>query len=850
MENFEWTDSSRVYSYQIENQQIENKFHQITSEISSILYQVTYYKNSFIECNYISPNCADLLKVKSLEIQGDIQNLISLMHPADQKSFQESLQLAQQTLHNWYWEGRIGLPDGKYKRFQSFSKIEHQCTERVIFNGLFIPVIDHKSAFIDSRENFGDRILQDNPVNPSSQLSEQNLKSLQEKLTLLKQRNPLPIIEWNTALEIIGWNPAAEKLFAYSEREVLGLQVTEAIVLKSDRLQTSKMLAQFLEQKVEANNVSKNLTKDGKVIICQWYSIPILDCDCQVISIVSIVQDVTKVKSFETALRENEKIYQQILDAIADMVLVKGAKSRIIWANKAFRDYYGMSEEQLQDTIDAPFNEPDYTLQYIKDDAYVFETGQTLEILQEPVTKHDGEVRLFHTIKSPIFNEQGQVMMTVGVSRDIRDRLEANKEQAKLLAIIEAAPDFISTADLTGRVLYFNQAARKMLGIKEEESFEGRHLSQNHPTWANELIANQGVPQSVLLGSWVGETALLGADGKEIPLSQLIIAHKSPDGELEYFSTVARDISELKAAEEALRQKAQDLEHTLKELQYTQTHLIQNEKMSSLGQLVAGVAHEINNPTSFIYSNIEPANEYINNLLELIQLYQQYYPNPPQVIQDRIESIDLEFLMADLVKLLSSMKMGADRIKKIVLSLRNFSRMDEAEYKTVDIHSGIDSTLVILEHRFKAQHNRPAIEIIKEYGHLPLVECYPGQINQVFMNILVNALDALEERDSKRSIEQIQQTPSTIRIRTEVSDPKQILITFADNGPGIPENVLKRLFDPFFTTKPVGIGTGLGLSISYQIIVDKHQGKFTCLSTPGQGAEFQIEIPIKLTSTS
>ncbi len=680
------------------------------------------------------------------------------------------------------------------------------------------------------------------------QLAEQDLKQLQDKLFLLIEGNPLPLIEWNTAFEVIQWNPAAEQLFGYSKSEVLGCQVAEIIVPESERSQVSKIMELLVEQQTRGKHLSKNQTKNGRVIICEWCHTPIANFDGKVISIVSTVQDITKVKSFESALRENEKTYQQILDAITDMVLVKGAKSRIVWANKAFRDYYGMSDEQLQDMIDAPFSEPDHTLQYIKDDAYVFETGQTLEIPQEPVTRHDGEVRLFHTIKSAIRNEQGQVIMTVGVSRDTSEHKQAQKEQAKLLAILEASPDFISTADITGRVLYFNQAARRMLELGEEESLLGRNLTQNHPKWANDIILNQGLPESVRVGDWVGETALLKPDGREIPLSQLIIAHKSPDGEVEYFSTIARDISELKSAEETLRQKAQDLERTLTELQSTQAHLIQSEKMSSVGQLVAGVAHEINNPTSFIYSNILPANEYINDLLLLIELYQEHYPNPVKVIEEQIEAIDLEFLMADLPKLLSSMKMGADRIKQIVLSLRNFSRMDEAECKAVDIHLGIDSTLVILEHRLKAQHNRPAIEIIKEYGELPLVECYAGQLNQVFMNILVNALDALEQRDTTRSIEQMQQIPSIIRIYTRLTHNKQIAIRFVDNGPGIPENVLKRLFDPFFTTKPVGIGTGLGLSISYQIIVDKHKGKITCLSIPDQGTEFQIEIPISLTS--
>ncbi|MBD2495938.1 PAS domain S-box protein [Nostoc sp. FACHB-280] len=679
------------------------------------------------------------------------------------------------------------------------------------------------------------------------QSTEQQLQQLQNKLLLLTQHNPLPIIEWNTAFEVTEWNLAAERLFGYSKNEVIGCNITELIIPDNEKIKVSAMMQLLLHQSEAKNiNLYKNVTKAQKLIICEWVNIPIFDLKGQVVSIVSIVQDVTQIKSFTQVIREQEKNYQSILDAITDMVLVKGANSRIIWANKAFRDYYGMTVEELRDLIDAPFNEPENTLQYIKDDAYVFETGNTLEIPQEPVTRYDGEVRLFHTIKSAIRNEQGEVVMTVGVSRDESDRTSSEKEKAKLLAIIEAAPDFISTADLTGQVLYFNKAARRMLGLSETESFQGRNLSQNHPQWTNEIILNQGIPESIRCGNWVGETALLGGDGKEIPLSQLILAHKSSDGKVEYLSTIARDISEIKAVEECLRQKAQDLEKALKELQYTQAHLIQSEKMSSIGQLVAGVAHEINNPTSFIYSNIQPANEYIKNLLELIKLYQACYPNPEKVIQDHIKAIDLEFLIADLPRLFSSMKIGAERIAQIVLSLRNFSRMDEAECKPVDIHSGIDSTLVILTHRLNAQHNRPAIAVIKEYGNLPLVECYPGQLNQVFMNILVNALDALEERDQQRSLEQIQEKPSTIRIQTFVSDTQHIVIRFIDNGPGIPENLLKRLFDPFFTTKPVGVGTGLGLSISYQIVVEKHKGKLSCLSTPEQGAEFQIKIPIHL----
>nr|WP_290227775.1 PAS domain-containing protein [Trichocoleus desertorum] len=301
----------------------------------------------------------------------------------------------------------------------------------------------------------------------------------------------------------------------------------------------------------------------------------------------------------------------------------------------------------------------------------------------------------------------------------------------------------------------------------------------------------------------------------------------------------------LRQSETQLRQKAQELESTLWELKQTQTQIIQSEKMSSLGQLVAGVAHEINNPVNFIYGNLKHANEYTQDLLGLLQLYQQHYPQPAAAVTAEVEAIDLDFLMEDLPKLLSSMKVGADRIRQIVISLRNFSRMDESEMKEVDLHEGIDSTLMILQHRLKAGHDHPAIKLVKNYGDVPWVECYVGQLNQVLMNILSNAIDAIEERDQQRSSQDIKQYPSQICIQTEELHPERVRITIADNGPGMPETVQQRLFDPFFTTKPIGKGTGLGMSISYQIVTEKHGGSLRCVSQVGQGTQFIIEIPIQ-----
>jgi signal transduction histidine kinase len=579
-------------------------------------------------------------------------------------------------------------------------------------------------------------------------------------------------------------------------------------------------------------------------------------------------------------------------------VTTQGTRNKLLSTDSDYdartRPWYKQAIAARKETWSEPyiwFNQSDMSIDAILP---IFDAQkQPIGVLASPlklsrIKDHLRNVRVSPHAESFIMDQSGFLIASSADTKPFRVNASTQKPERMTAAqskspLIQAAAQFLKglgdpTEHKKSRQLefQFNQE-RQLLEVLSFSDGRGVH-------WKIIII----VPESDVLGTIQGNTrttallcllALVGAIASSIwtarrisrPILEfseastaLAIAAQDGFSDLEQSAFCQSSVKELQTLATAFNQMATQiqgsftqleqtntqledrsatLEKALTDLKQSQMQLVQSEKLSSLGQLVAGIAHEINNPVSFIYGNLQPGNQYIEDLLDLIALYQQEY-EASEAIAQKSKQIELDYLIEDLPRLWQSLKVGADRIRDIVLSLRTFSRTDEAELKAVNLQDGIDSTLMILRNRWKTQDFRPAVEIVKQYEEIPLVECYAGQMNQVFMNILVNAIDALDERDEKRTFRECENSPSTIWVSTAVIED-WVQITIADNGTGMSEATQKQLFDPFYTTKPIGKGTGLGMSISYQIITERHQGQLDCVSTLGEGSKFVIKIPLR-----
>ncbi|TVU54832.1 MAG: PAS domain S-box protein [Arthrospira sp. PLM2.Bin9] len=481
-------------------------------------------------------------------------------------------------------------------------------------------------------------------------------------------------------------------------------------------------------------------------------------------------------------------------------------------------------------------------------------------ILEYRLLRADGSQRWVYDKGQGIFDDDQQVLCLAGAIFDITKQKQASEalriNEERLQLALTGTNQGLWDWNLATDEVYFSPQWGQMLGYDME------HINTHARSWLK-LVHPQDRHQVIycLKQHWHNLTTFCEVEhrmfthngGWKWVLNHGQVVSRDEQGKPLRMTGTVRDISDRKQAEDALRQseareraRALQLELTLKKLRQAQSQLIQNEKLSSLGQMVAGIAHEINNPVTFIYGNISYASQYVQDLLALIRLYQRYYPQPAAEISDRIEEVELGFIIEDLPRILESMEVGANRIRQIVLSLRNFARLDESEMKPVNIHEGIESTLLILQHRLKGRlptlekHEFPEIKVVRNYGDLPKVECYAGQLNQVFLSILSNAIDAILEVEKLEN--GLVDFEPTIQISTALINSDWVSIKISDNGLGMEEEVLQRLFEPFFTTKPVGRGTGLGLAMSYQIVA-KHGGNLTCRSVRNKGSEFAIEIP-------
>ena len=672
-------------------------------------------------------------------------------------------------------------------------------------------------------------------------------------------------------------NPAFQAMLGLEEAQLRGMDLEECA--HPEDVQADRQLRQQLAAgSCEAYQIEKRyLRQDGSIRWARLSASVINSSQGTPQFILEMVEDITDRKQAQLALLQNEAKWRSLILNSSDIITILDESAGIVYESPSVKRVLGYEPQFLARQIALDFIHPDDLASVI---------SYLEKLIANPGVPIAVEGRFRHADGSWCFLEGVGINLLAdpavkGIVLNSRDMTARRQAEYRLSKINECFLGF--TTDAADNIQRLTSLAGELLGgscaiysrvcdgllraigtwqvppdyplvdgaeghICTDVCRKGSDRAVVLPDLQNTIYGQ--IDPAVIryqLRSYVGQAVRQGDNyvGAMCVVYTDPIAPTEADCKLIGIIAGAIGVEEERAAAAARdHQKSQELQTALHELQQTQMQLVQTEKMSSLGQVLAGIAHEINNPVGFVAGNLCHVRGYVLDLLEIVQAYREEYPNSPAKIQQQADDIDLEFLAEDLPKLLNSMHTGCERIVEIIQTLRNFSRADEAKIKTADIHEGLESTLLMLNSRLKAKAKWQGIKVIKEYGELPEINCHPGLLNQVFMNVLANAIDALEESSSQAQ-DTGNSTCPTITIHTETIDDKCICIRIKDNGSGISQDQIVRLFDPFFTTKPVGKGTGLGLSISHQIVVEKHNGKLQCVSEPGKGTEFIIEIPIR-----